>query len=82
MSDIDRIVSDAVTDGKITDEDAATALTFRDFLAAVGPPRNSPQWAALTDAERAAYLKAAKPWHAYMVGDADGPTQPPQEPTR
>lgn len=38
MTDIDKLVTDKLVAGKITDEDADAVLSFRDFLQIAGPP--------------------------------------------
>jgi hypothetical protein len=37
VSDLDRMLSDKVADGRITEHDVAVVLKFRDFLRQVGP---------------------------------------------
>lgn len=37
QSDLDKQVSDKVADGRMTPDDAATVLKFRDFLRLAGP---------------------------------------------
>jgi len=68
MTDLDRLVAD----GRITDEDAAAVLKFRDFLRQVGPLIGP-----LTEAQRAfrQHCRTDPEWREYLGLD-DGQATP------
>lgn len=65
MTMLEQIVADAITAGRITEDDAAAILTFRDYLRDL----------RLREADPPAWLVI---WGAYAGGLAEGPTTPEQ----
>lgn len=81
MSELDRILDDAVAEGRATTRDVNTVRTYAQFLSET--PEGVPQ-SFLTSADavlkafpdRAAFEAWRTRWLPYLTGYADGPTTP------
>lgn len=68
-ADLNTMLSQKLSDGRITLEDATAVQTFERFLQDAGPPRQP----FLADQRRHLPNWVLCKWGRYLIGEADGP---------